>query len=47
MAAVTEFLAFLWASFLLLAPMLLLGLLLSGLMHVFISAAGDPALVSG
>ena len=37
MAAVTEFLAFLWASFLLLAPMLLLGLLLSGLMHVFIS----------
>ena len=37
MAMVTEFLAFLWASFLLLAPMLLLGLLLSGLMHVFIS----------
>ncbi len=37
MAVVTEFLAFLWSSFLLLAPMLLLGLLLSGLMHVFIS----------
>ena len=37
MAMVTEFLAFLWSSFLLLAPMLLLGLLLSGLMHVFIS----------
>lgn len=37
MAVVTEFLTFLWSSFLLLAPMLLLGLLLSGLMHVFIS----------
>ena len=33
----TSFFAFLWASFLLLAPMLLLGLLLSGLIHVFIS----------
>ena len=33
----TSFLAFLWSSFLLLAPMLLLGLLLSGLIHVFIS----------
>ncbi|MDE0191102.1 MAG: permease [Gammaproteobacteria bacterium] len=31
------FLDFLWSSFLLLAPMLLLGLFLSGLMHVFIS----------
>ena len=33
----TSFFAFLWSSFLLLAPMLLLGLLLSGLIHVFIS----------
>ena len=33
----TSFSAFLWSSFLLLAPMLLLGLLLSGLIHVFIS----------
>ena len=32
-----RFFAFLWASFLLLAPMLLLGLFLSGLIHVFIS----------
>ena len=32
-----EFFGFLWASFLLLAPMLLLGLFLSGLIHVFIS----------
>ena len=31
------FFGFLWASFLLLAPMLLLGLFLSGLIHVFIS----------
>ena len=33
----TSFFTFLWSSFLLLAPMLLLGLLLSGLIHVFIS----------
>ena len=33
----TRFFAFLWSSFLLLAPMLLLGLFLSGLIHVFIS----------
>ena len=33
----TSFFAFLWSSFLLLAPMLLLGLLLSGLIHVFVS----------
>ena len=32
-----QFLDFLWSSFLLLAPMLLLGLFLSGLIHVFIS----------
>ena len=32
-----SFFDFLWASFLLLAPMLLLGLFLSGLIHVFIS----------
>jgi uncharacterized membrane protein YraQ (UPF0718 family) len=32
-----SFFDFLWSSFLLLAPMLLLGLLLSGLIHVFIS----------
>ena len=32
-----SFFAFFWSSFLLLAPMLLLGLLLSGLIHVFIS----------
>ncbi|MXX40841.1 MAG: hypothetical protein F4Z85_22755 [Gemmatimonadetes bacterium] len=32
-----SFFAFLWSSFLLLAPMLLLGLLLSGLIHVFVS----------
>ena len=36
-SALTEFIGFLWLSFLLLAPMLLLGLLLSGVMHVFIS----------
>ncbi|MCE2447731.1 MAG: SO_0444 family Cu/Zn efflux transporter [Candidatus Latescibacteria bacterium] len=34
---VTGFFDFLWSSFLLLAPMLLLGLFLSGLIHVFIS----------
>ena len=34
---VTSFFDFLWSSFLLLAPMLLLGLFLSGLIHVFIS----------
>ena len=34
---VTNFFDFLWSSFLLLAPMLLLGLFLSGLIHVFIS----------
>ena len=32
-----EFFDFLWSSFLLLSPMLLLGLFLSGLIHVFIS----------
>ena len=32
-----QFLDFLWSSFLLLAPMLLLGLFLAGLIHVFIS----------
>ena len=37
MGLATEFLDFLWSSFLLLAPMLLLGLFLSGVMHVFIS----------
>ena len=37
MSAAAEFFHFLWASFLLLAPMLLLGLFLSGVMHVFIS----------
>ena len=37
MAAAGQFFHFLWSSFLLLAPMLLLGLFLSGLMHVFIS----------
>jgi len=35
--ALTIYFDFLWSSFLLLAPMLLLGLLLSGLIHVFIS----------
>ncbi len=35
--ALTTYFDFLWSSFLLLAPMLLLGLLLSGLIHVFIS----------
>ena len=34
---VFDFLNFLWSSLLLLAPMLLLGLFLSGLIHVFIS----------
>ena len=34
---IAGFFGFLWASFLLLAPMLLLGLFLSGLIHVFIS----------
>ena len=33
----TRFFDFLWSSFLLLAPMLLLGLFLSGLIHVFVS----------
>ncbi len=33
----TGFFDFLWSSFLLLAPMLLLGLFLSGLIHVFVS----------
>ena len=37
MGAVTSFVEFLWLTFLLLAPMLLLGLFLSGVMHVFIS----------
>ena len=37
MTAAGEFLDFLWSSFLLLSPMLLLGLFLSGLIHVFIS----------
>ena len=37
MAAAGQFFHFLWSSFLLLSPMLLLGLFLSGLMHVFIS----------
>ena len=35
--AFTRFFEFLWLSFLLLAPMLLLGLFLGGLIHVFIS----------
>ncbi len=38
-AATSEFLGFLWTSFLLLGPMLMLGLFLSGLIHVFISRA--------
>ena len=37
MDVVTGFIEFLWLTFLLLAPMLLLGLFLSGVMHVFIS----------
>ena len=37
MNAAAEFFHFLWSSFLLLSPMLLLGLFLSGVMHVFIS----------
>ena len=36
-AAAKDFLEFLWSSFLLLSPMLLLGLFLSGVIHVFIS----------
>ena len=38
-AATIEFLSFLWTSLLLLGPMLMLGLLLSGLIHVLISRA--------
>ena len=38
-AAASEFLGFLWTSFLLLGPMLMLGLFLSGLIHVLISRA--------
>ena len=37
LSILAAFFDFLWSSFLLLAPMLLLGLLLSGLIHVFIS----------
>ena len=37
MDLLVQFLDFLWSSFLLLAPMLLLGLFLAGLIHVFIS----------
>ena len=37
MSVVTGFIEFLWLTFLLLAPLLLLGLFLSGVMHVFIS----------
>jgi len=37
LSMLAAFFDFLWSSFLLLAPMLLLGLLLSGLIHVFIS----------
>lgn len=37
LGVLSDFFAFLWSSFLLLAPMLLLGLFLSGLIHVFIS----------
>ena len=37
MTAAGEFFDFLWSSFLLLSPMLLLGLFLSGVIHVFIS----------
>ena len=37
MDSLIRFLDFLWSSFLLLAPMLLLGLFLAGLIHVFIS----------
>ena len=37
MDVVAGFIEFLWLTFLLLAPMLLLGLFLSGVMHVFIS----------
>lgn len=40
MSVVGGFLGFLWQTFLLLAPMLLLGLFLSGVMHVFISRDG-------
>ena len=37
MNVILQFLDFLWASFLLLAPMLMIGLFLAGLIHVFIS----------
>ena len=37
LALLTDFLDFLWISFLLLAPMLLLGLFLAGIIHVLIS----------
>ena len=37
LSVLTEFFYFLWMSLLLLSPMLLLGLFLSGLFHVFIS----------
>lgn len=37
MNMILQFLDFLWASFLLLAPMLMIGLFLAGLIHVFIS----------
>ncbi len=40
MSVASGFLEFLWQTFLLLAPMLLLGLFLSGVMHVFISREG-------
>lgn len=39
MTAISEFLDFLWTSFLLLGPMLMLGLFLAGLIHVLISRA--------
>ena len=41
----TSFFDFLWSSFLLLAPMLLLGLFLSGLIHVFISRQAIQAIL--
>ena len=45
---VTEYFIFLWRMLLLLSPMLLLGLLLSGLIHVFISPrCPDPEMVPG
>ena len=37
LALLTDFLDFLWTSFLLLAPMLLLGLFLAGIIHVLVS----------